>query len=208
MRWLIPILQQSLQSNGIDITDYYDLILSYFFLLMCPMVYGMIVGFTLLDERDEMTLFAIQVSPLNMRTYLLYKLVVPVILSFISILIVLPLSGLPYPDLNTLILINIQTTLLSIMMALILVIYASNKVEGFVIMKGSGILFLMPTVAYFVDEPWQWLFGIFPTYWPVKSFWLWYHNDSYLHYYLIGWLILFISLYYLLKRFTKKIIIM
>ncbi|MDH5645723.1 MAG: ABC transporter permease, partial [Candidatus Heimdallarchaeota archaeon] len=87
MRWLIPILQQSLQSNGIDITDYYDLILSYFFLLMCPMVYGMIVGFTLLDERDEMTLFAIQVSPLNMRTYLLYKLVVPVILSFISILI-------------------------------------------------------------------------------------------------------------------------
>jgi fluoroquinolone transport system permease protein len=40
---------------------------------------------------------------------------------------------------------------------------AQNKVQGFVLNKGMGIILVPPLIAYFVESGWQLLFGIFPT---------------------------------------------
>ena len=47
-----------------------------------------------------------------------------------------------------------------------------------------------PFVAYFVQGGWQWLFGLMPTYWPVKVYWLLQAGNP------LGWLALLIGLAY------------
>ena len=49
---------------------------------------------------------------------------------------------------------------------------ANNKVQGFAVMKGIGSFLVLPLVAYFVQSKWQLVFGLIPTYWPVKLYWV------------------------------------
>jgi fluoroquinolone transport system permease protein len=62
--------------------------------------------------------------------------------------------------------------LLAPIYAVFLGAFASNKVQGFALAKALGVLLIPPLVAYFVNPPWQILFGLDPLYWPVKVFWL------------------------------------
>jgi fluoroquinolone transport system permease protein len=55
--------------------------------------------------------------------------------------------------------------------ALLLASLAANKVQGLAVMKGLSLILVAPLVAYFVAEPSQWLFGLAPTFWPIKAFW-------------------------------------
>lgn len=50
--------------------------------------------------------------------------------------------------------------------------FASNKVQGFALMKGAGIFFIVPFAAYFIEGNWQWAFGLLPTFWPPKLYWM------------------------------------
>lgn len=42
------------------------------------MVFGVVTGFLLLDERDDRTLTALQVTPLPLRAYIFYRVTVPI----------------------------------------------------------------------------------------------------------------------------------
>jgi len=71
-------------------------------------------------------------------------------------------------DLPTVLLLSLLAAPLAPFYALILAALASNKVQGFAVSKGLGVLLLAPVSVYFVDPPFQWLFGIIPLYWPSK----------------------------------------
>lgn len=43
---------------GLDLVPYYPLLLSFFFVLQLPLVFGLLVGLLILDERDDDTLTA------------------------------------------------------------------------------------------------------------------------------------------------------
>jgi fluoroquinolone transport system permease protein len=50
--------------------------------------------------------------------------------------------------------------------------FAANKVQGFALLKGVGVLTWPPVIAWFVSSPWQVAFGLDPLYWPLKLFWM------------------------------------
>ncbi len=50
--------------------------------------------------------------------------------------------------------------------------FAQNKVQGLAIMKASGTFLVLPLLGYFVRSNWQWAFGLIPTYWPAKVYWI------------------------------------
>ncbi len=87
-------------------------------------------------------------------------------------LAVFPLAGLVRTGVVPLMLMSLGAAPLAPLFALFLASLAGNKVEGFALMKASGILFLPPVLAYFVPDPLQWAFGVVPTYWQLKAFWL------------------------------------
>jgi fluoroquinolone transport system permease protein len=154
-----------------DLHPYYGLLMS-FVLLMPPMLAGIVVGFLLLDQRDDQTLMALQVTPLTLSGYFAYRITVPTALSFVVTLAVLPLAGLSDLGLLATIIAALSCCLLAPIYAVFLGAFASNKVQGFALAKALGVLLVPLLVAYFVNPPLQFLFGLDPLYWPVKVFWL------------------------------------
>jgi fluoroquinolone transport system permease protein len=200
-RWGIPALTDWLQAQvGFDFTPYQPLIMSFFMPLPAGFV-GVITGFLLLDERDDQTLTALMVTPMPLTGYLTYRLSMPLVASTLLALVTYPLVGLlPLPWL-TLLLIALLSGFAAPLLALVLASLAANKVTGLALQKMLGTLLFLPVVAYFLPEPWQWLAGIFPTYWPMKLFWLAAAGQPYLLPLMIGilinsvYLVLFVRLF-------------
>ena len=172
VRWGVPALNaRLLVVYQFDLSQYYLLIMS-FVVLMTPALTGMVIGFLFLDEKDARTLTALQVTPLTLRGYLVYRISVPILLSFLVSFVTVLVAGLTPVEPLALILSSASAAFLAPFYALFLAGFASNKVQGFALTKGLGVLVLPPLAAYFVDSPLQWLFGVVPLYWPVKQLWL------------------------------------
>lgn len=95
--------------------------------------------------------------------------------------------------------------LFSVFIGLFLAAFASNKVEGLAFMKGVGWLMIGPLAAYFVPGRWELLFGILPTYWPAKAFWVAGEGGSYWPYLLVGALYALLLVVLLLGQFQKRL---
>lgn len=173
IRWSVPPLRaRVLEQSGFDIAVYYPVLLAYFFVGMTPMVFGGVIGFLLLDEKDDRTLTALQVTPLPLNSYLLYRVALPILMAFGMMFVVFPAANLRPFDLRVVALSALAAAPMASMFALFLAAFAENKVQGFALMKLAGVVFLAPVAAYFVSPTWEWLFALVPTYWPMKVYWL------------------------------------
>ncbi|MEZ4715260.1 MAG: hypothetical protein R2851_04110 [Caldilineaceae bacterium] len=87
---------------------------------------------------------------------------------------------------------------------LILATVAGNKVQGFAVMKAGRLLSgALRGLVYL--EPWQGLIGVFPTYWPVKAFWVMLDGGNWWAYVGLGLLVNLVWLGVLLRRFNKVV---
>lgn len=195
-----------LERFGFDLLSYYPMLLSFFFVLQIPLLFGVLVGLLVLDEKDDDTLTALRVTPISMTGYALYRGGAAVFLSFAYVLIALPLTGLLSPSLLPVVAPSaILSGLMAPVSALMLATLASNKVEGLALMKALGIFMLGPLAAYFVDSTWQLLFGILPTYWPAKAFWVAGEGGNFWPYVLAGAAYNLLLTALLLRRFEQKV---
>ncbi len=177
MRWGIPPLTaRVMEQYNFDLVPYYPLLVAYFFVGICPMVFGAVIGFILLDEKDDRTLTALQVTPLPLSGYVLYRVTIPILLTFGLMFVLFPLANLTPFNLRTIFLSAIAAAPMAPMLALLFGSIAQNKVQGFALMKLTGFIFIAPVVAYFAPAGWELLFGIVPTYWPMKVYWLLYEG--------------------------------
>jgi fluoroquinolone transport system permease protein len=171
LRYGLPLLQVRLwQLFAFDISPYYMLTMSFMTLVM-PLLIGAVVGFLLLDQRDDQTLLALQVTPLSLNGYLVYRISMPMALSILTSIGVVKGAGLVEIGWAEVGLASLAAAPMAPLGALFLASFARNKVQGFALSKGSSVFMMPPLMAYFVEPAWQWAFGIMPTFWPVRSFW-------------------------------------
>lgn len=186
LRWGVPPLTERLMEQyNFDLVEYYPVLLAYCFIGMCPMIFGALIGFILLDEKDDGTLIALQVTPLPLSGYVLYRVTVPILLTFGLMFVLFPLANLTPFDLRTVLLSAIAAAPTAPMLALFFGSVARNKVQGFALMKLTGFIFIAPVAAYFAPAGWEPAFGIVPTYWPMKVYWLSYAGESNVWLYLV-----------------------
>lgn len=206
-RWLLPSLLAQVEAfMQIPLLPYYPPFMAYALLLLGPMLAGVVVGFLLLDQRDDRTLYALQVTPLSLNNYLAYRLALPVLIGMFLSLIALPLSGLVRLNLFYLLAVALAAAPMAPLFALFLAAFAANKVQGFAIQKGLGAVMLPPVIAYFVPAPWHWLFGLVPTYWPAQVLWQATSGSGQLWLYLgLGLLVQGLLLWLLLRRFNHRL---
>lgn len=204
MRTIIPQINTWLVAEfSFSLEPYYILLMGSFFFVSAMMA-GVIVGFLMLDERDDRTLLALQVTPLPLNTYLLYRLSLPVLIGFIVTMLAWPLLNWFPLSFGALVVITLLAALEAPIFALALAIFAENKVAGFALMKASGVVQLAPIIAWFVDTPWQYFFGLVPLYWPAKLFWVAVNGEpGFWIYALVGLAVHLIYLAIALKRFSR-----
>ncbi len=173
LRWgLPPLSARLLERYDFDLTPYYPALLAYFFVVMTPVVFGTLIGFLLLDEKDDKTLTALQVTPLSLNGYMAYRITIPVLLTLLMMFVIFPLSMLDDLPLLHILITALAAAPLSPLFALYLASMAQNKVQGFALMKLSGFLLLVPIFAFFTSSGWELAFGLIPTYWPMKVYWM------------------------------------
>ena len=193
------------ERQGFDLLPYYPLLLSLFFVLQIPVLFGVVMGLMVLDERDDRTLMALQVTPVSLTTYALYRIAAATTIAAVYVVVCLMLSGLMPPALLApAVPIAATGGLFGTVVALLLVAFAGNKLEGLALMKGFGILMLIPLMAYFVEADWQVLFGIFPSYWPAKAFWVAGEGGAFWPYVLTGASYNLLLAALLLRRFRTR----
>jgi fluoroquinolone transport system permease protein len=203
-RYGVPPLADALvRGTGFDLTPYYGLLMS-FFLMMPPALVGMIVGFLLLDERDDRTLAALLVTPMPLSTYLWYRVTAPLVSGILATLACYPIAGLAPIAFVDLMVIAALASLTGPITALFLVAFAENKVSGFALVKIINLVNILPIWAYFLQLPWQLVGGIVPGFWPMKMLWLATAGENYLAYGLSGLVVNVGVLWLLLGRFKAR----
>ena len=157
----------------IDLEPYYLLIVSLLIAVMAPVVIGTVAGLMVLDEKDTRTLLALRVTPLSLKAYLAWRAGVPVTLYCGSALLLAYMLG-PHVaprGAGWIVLAALAAAPFMVASALLISGLAENKVQGLALSKGLGPFIVAAMVAWWVPEPWQWLLGVFPSYWPVKLYW-------------------------------------
>ena len=171
-RWGVPVLRGLLAERyAFDLATYYPLLTS-FLVLMVPTLMGSVVGFLLLDQRDDRTLTALQVTPLTIEGYLLYRIAVPMAVSVGLMMAMIAIMDLVTMGAVPALIASVQAAPLAPLYGLFISAFAANKVQGFALLKAAGVLAWPPILAYFVSSHWQDVFGIDPLYWPAKVFWM------------------------------------
>lgn len=171
IRYGMKILSEWLHLTlAFDLTVYYDLILIEA-LLLIPLMLGVIAGFLMLDERDENLIAYFAVTPLTKSGYLLYRLSSPVLLSAAYTVFFVYFTDLVRVPVAALLPLTLLLALQAPVVALLLLAFAANKVEGMALSKGIGVTMAAPLAIYFAPEPWSWLASVLPTFWIAKAYW-------------------------------------
>ncbi len=209
MRWGVPAVTARLDERaGFDLEPYYPLIAS-FMTVIAPMLVGIVIGFLLLDQRDDGTLAALRVTPVSLNGFLVYRIAAPLVVSVALTMVVIPITGLVEIHPLALLLCAVAAAPAGPLFALFLASFASNKVQGFALMKAAGVLNWPPVIAYFLPIGWQLAMGIVPTYWPAKLFWIMEAGSAgpvgWLPYFVVGLAYQAVLVGLLLRRFNRVV---
>jgi fluoroquinolone transport system permease protein len=139
------------------------------FLLMTPITVGMMLGLMMLEERDESLVTYFAVTPLGRGRYIAFRMGLPLSMAFVfSILLVIVF---PAPTLHRweVFLLIITSALETPLMALAMLAFASNRLEGLAVAKMLNFVLLPPIVLYFFAAKWRLLGLIAPTYWVSEA---------------------------------------
>jgi fluoroquinolone transport system permease protein len=205
LRWLAPLLLTRIETIiNVNFMAYYEPFAAFMIILLTPYLAGIVIGFLLLDQRDDGTLTALQVTPLSLNGYLVYRLAVPMVVSVLATLVAAPLSGVVDLGMGKLMGTAVSAAPLAPIFALLLASLAQNKVQGFALAKVAGVILIPPMIAYFITSPWQIVFGIFPTYWPAMTLWSAQAGDPiFWFYWSVGLVYQFVFLALLTRRFNQ-----
>ena len=139
-----------------------------FLLLITPHVFGAVIGFSILDDRDDGVLTSVAVTPLGIHRFLSFRLILLFIMSVVSTLYVLLFSNLGILGTGDIIGLSLLASLAAPVSGLLINAVATNKIEGFAVMKGTGIILIFPIAGMFFDDAKELLFGFAPGFWPAK----------------------------------------
>ncbi len=204
--WFLPPLTTFLDRQyAFDLTPYHMLIVSGFVVVGPIAVLGALCGLMLLDDKDQHTLAALRVAPIPPLTYPLYRAAMITAVTTVSITAALALTRLlPAELVLASIPIAFVCGLGAAVVGLLMPSVANNKVEGLAVMRAIGIaLFGLPLVPWWLDSPAQLLFGLLPTYWPAKAFWLAANHETYWPYVVGGIAYCGLIGYLLLRRLAR-----
>ena len=172
-RYMLPIIDSSLQaSSNIEFSYTFPMWFAFLALWQAALIPGIIIGFLVLDEKEDNTLIALCVTPLPLDFYLIYRVSLAAIISFIFSLLMAALTGLLEIVFWKYVLTAMTCSLLAPIVVLLLASFATDKVQGLALTKFGGVAGLTIMGGWFVSEPYQWLFGIFPPFLTSKAYWM------------------------------------
>lgn len=200
--YLIPYLKAEV---GLLIANIVALV----FVLMTSFMFGAITGFTLLDDQDDNVLFSLKITPIKVSHYIGIKLLFSYVLGFLATFLLVYITKLFESSIWNMMGISLLAALQAPMLALFINAFASNKVEGFVFMKATGILVMIPIASLFLTNWTELFLGIIPGFWAARLVSMSLIPSDYLlnefWYYVLGFLVNIGLIYVLFKKYKQRV---
>ncbi|MBO8173732.1 MAG: ABC transporter permease [Thermococcus sp.] len=144
-------------------------------LIFIPMIFGMIPGFMMADEKENKTIQALQVVPISSEAFLIYRLTWASLVTAILVMISPKILNIEIPQKGLLILIALF--LLEVWIyGLIITDFSESRMQAITVSKVIGWLLLLPPVIKLVVlwrhllTDWSKFTAFLPTYWTYKIF--------------------------------------
>lgn len=179
-------------------------------LLMNSFIFGVVTSFTLLDDQDDNVLLSLKITPISVKLFVLFKLLMSYIFGIVStLLMLLSVDYFAQTNLIDLLFILILAPMQGPILAMLIASISRNKVEGFVIMKLSGLILMVPIAALFLTDWKELLISIFPGFWTARLFSMqfmplnYFLKESYI-YFILGIIVNLLLFLLFFKIYTKK----
>ena len=205
-RFLLPRIASS---SGFQVDLYADLIIV-ILTLMTPLVFGAIMGFSILDDRDDNILTSIKVTPLNIHQFLSVRIAMVLLLSFTACTYVMWFSDIGGLSPVNILAIAFLASLGAPATGFLINAFAQNKIEGFAVMKGAGTTLIFPIISLFFTDKREFFFSFAPGFWPAKAISSLIRGEGFLllnywQYYFIGLVYVIILNIAVYRFFIRKI---
>lgn len=167
LRYGIPALEGALQpGTGVahSLAPFYalfDLCLS----LLTPLMLCFSGVMVILEEMDDGTARYLMVTPLRRTGYLASRIGILTAASVVYDIAVVAVFSLSGMALGMNVIAALCNALVSVSVAMLVIGFARNKVEGMALIKLSGFFLLGYMAAYFLAPPLAHVAGILPGYW-------------------------------------------
>lgn len=190
--WLATIYPQMEQ--------YYPIL---FFLIAIQLgsAFGFVTANIILDEKDQEVLQAIKVMPLTATTFLGFRFVLPMVISFIFTLLLIYLPSLitlsPLQSVQG----SLLFSLVAPQVAMTMTILGGNKIEGLAIFKFLNLVIILPAIGIFLPGNWEYALALIPSFWSYK----WILDPAASGMFWLALAIQLMFLWFLLIQFRKKV---
>ncbi|MFV9507822.1 MAG: hypothetical protein AB4911_25010 [Oscillochloridaceae bacterium umkhey_bin13] len=172
VRGLLPLVLVQLERlTETSLVWLFEPVAGYAVVGIAPLIVGAVVGFLLLDQRDERTLPALRVTPLLLAGYLAYRLAVPTLMAVLATLIAIGVAGGLRLDPGGAILATLAAAPLAPTTALALSALARNKLVGMALFKATSVLLAAPLASLFLAPGWALALSPLPTFWLAQTVW-------------------------------------
>lgn len=172
VRGLLPLAVARVgELAGVDLSWLVAPMSAYTVVGIAPLIAGSVVGFLLLDQRDDRTLLALRVTPLPLGAYVAYRLAAPTAAAFLVTLAALALAGGLGLGPGAAALAALASAPLAPLAAVALAAFARNKVEGMALMKAASLVLMAPLAAIFLGPGWALALAALPTTWVARAVW-------------------------------------
>ncbi len=171
-RFGIPYLEAFLRSvfEAPAILSGYYLLFDLFLSMFAPFFLVFISSMVMLSEIDENIAVYLAVTPIRKRGYLVSRLLYPAVVSLlVSAALMLFCALTPWTVWNIL-LACLLSVLLCVPVAMMIVVFSHNRVEGMALAKLSGLVLFGLPVPFFFHGGFQYLFAWLPSFWIAKVF--------------------------------------
>ncbi len=163
-RYILPAIAET---SGFSIDANADFIVVAL-TMMTPLVFGAVVGFSILEDRDDHIINSIRVTPLSFNQFMSFRMAIVFCFSFITCIYVMWFSDIGNLSWGNILLIAFLASFSAPLTSLIINVLSHNKIEGFAIMKLLGMLLILPIISLFFNDAKELFFAVIPTFWPAK----------------------------------------
>lgn len=151
------------------LADYYPLLLLLLTLQLSSGI-GFVIASIILDERDEGVLTGIRVMPMAANTFILYRILFSMVITFLTTMIMLQGTGIISISWWSAWAVSFLFSLIAPLVLLALPSFSQNKVEGLAFFKAFNLLLILPAASFFISSKIAYLFAVLPLYWTFQFF--------------------------------------
>lgn len=166
--YLETFLRSAFEAPAI-LTGYY-LLFDLFLAMFAPFFLVFISSMVMLSEIDENIAAYLAVTPIRKSGYLVSRLLYPALISLFVSFALMAYCTLTAWTVWGVLLVCALSVLLCVPVAMMIVVFSHNRVEGMAIAKLSGLILFGLPVPFFLHGGFQYLFAWLPSFWIAKVF--------------------------------------